>query len=93
MRVGLTTAQLGEFRMMSAEMLTPILDRFINSATYRNATNSRRKVLLDKITGQVQNAVRRKYFAQLRKQDPEVARKFYNQEILKRGLEEQVPLR
>jgi hypothetical protein len=93
MRVGLNTEQLGEFRKMSAEMLTPVLDRFINSATYRNATDPRRKVLLEKVTNSVQSKIRNRYFAQLRRQDPEVARKFYNQEILKRGLEEQRPLR
>jgi hypothetical protein len=93
MRVGLTTEQLGEFRKLSAEILTPRLEKFIQSATYRSATDSRRKVMLDKFTGRVQNLARKRYFNQLRKQNPEVARKFYNQEILKRGLQEQKPLR
>jgi len=93
MRVGLTTEQLGEYRKMSAEMLTPVLDRFIQSATYQNASDSRKKVMLDKVVSRVQGQVRKAYFTQLLRTDPEVARKFYNQEILKRGLEDDIPLR
>ena len=93
MNVGLTTEQLGEYRQLSAEMLTPVLERFINSATYEQASDSRKKVMLEKVTANVQGKIRKAYFNKLRTQDPEVARKFFNQQILKKGLEEDVPLR
>lgn len=93
MRVGLTTQQLGEYRQMSAEMLTPILENFINSATYQNAKDPRKKWLLEKVTGRVQGQVRKQYFAKLRRTDPDVARKFFNEYILSQGLEQNIPLR
>ena len=93
MRVGLTTKQLGEFRQMSAEMLTPILERLVESPSYQSMSNSRKKVTLEAVTSQVQGKIRMAYFNKLRREDPEVARKYYNQEILKRGLEDDIPLR
>ena len=93
MNVGLTTEQLGEYRQLSAEMLTPVLERFINSATYQEASDSRKKIMLEKVTGNIQGRIRKAYFNKLRTQDPEVARKFFNQQILKKGLEEDIPLR
>jgi hypothetical protein len=93
MRVGLTTEQLGEFRQMSAEMLTPILERLIRSPSYKNMSKSRRKKVLEDVTTKAQGKIRMAYFAQLRREDPEVARKYYNQEILKRGLEDDIPQR
>lgn len=93
MRVGLTTEQLGEFRQMSAEMLTPILERLIRSPSYRNMSKSRRKKVLEDVTTKAQGKIRMAYFGKLRREDPEVARKYYNQEILKRGLEDDIPLR
>jgi len=93
MRVGLTTEQLGEFRQMSAEMLTPILERLIRSPSYRNMSKSRRKKVLEDVTTKAQGRIRMAYFGKLRREDPEVARKYYNQEILKRGLEDDIPLR
>ena len=78
---------------MSAEMLTPILENFINSATYQSATDSRKKKLLEIVTGKVQGQVRKKYFANLRRTDPVVARKFFNEYILSQGLEQDIPLR
>ena len=93
MNVGLTTEQLGEYRQLSAEMLTPVLERFVNSATYQEASDSRKKIMLEKVTGNIQGRIRKAYFNKLRTQDPEVARKFFNQQILKKGLEEDIPLR
>jgi len=93
MRVGLTTEQLGEFRQMSAEMLTPILERLIRSPSYRNMSKSRRKKVLEDVTTKAQGRIRMAYFGKLRREDPEVARKYYNQEILRRGLEDDIPLR
>ena len=80
-------------REMSANMLTPVLENFIRSATYQNASDSRKKWLLGRVTDEVQNRVRRAYFFKLKNEDPKVARKFYNELILSKGLEEDVPLR
>jgi hypothetical protein len=93
MRVGLTTEQLGEFRQMSAEMLTPVLEKLIQSPSYRSMSKSRRKKALEAVTAKAQGQIRMAYFGKLYKTDPEVARKYYNQEILKRGLEDDIPLR
>lgn len=93
MRVGLNTQQLADMREMSAGMLTPVLENFIRSATYQNASDPRRKWMLNRLTNNVQGRVRKAYFAKLMKEDPEVARKFYNQLILSKGLEEDIPLK
>lgn len=93
MRVGLSTEQLGEYRELSAELLTPVLESFIRSTSYKNAPDSLKKKMLERMTTTVQGRVRKAFFARLRQQDPEVARKFYNQFILSKGLEDVVDLR
>ena len=92
MRVGLNTQQLADMREMSAEMLTPVLENFIQSATYQQASDSRKKWMLDRLTETTQSRVRRAYFFKLKNEDPKVARKFYNELVLSKGLEDDIPL-
>jgi hypothetical protein len=65
----------------------------IESDAYQNLSDPRKKVVLENVTSNVKTAAGKMYFGKLYSEDPEVARKFYNQEILRKGLQENLPLR
>lgn len=91
-RVGLNTEQLASYRELSANILTPQLEALISSAAYQSVSDSRKKVILEKVTGRAQAQARKAYFNQLRSSDPEVAKKWYRELIISKGLQEDIPL-
>lgn len=92
-RIGLSNEQTAAYRQLVAETLTPALSNLIESGAYQNLTDSRKKVVLKDVTSNVKTEVSKMYFGKLYREDPEVARKFYNQEVLRKGLQENLPLK
>jgi hypothetical protein len=92
-RVGLSNEQTAAYRQLVAERLTPALSNLIESDAYQNLSDPRKKVVLENVTSNVKTAAGKMYFGKLYSEDPEVARKFYNQEILRKGLQENLPLK
>jgi len=88
----LTNDQIGRYRQMTAETLTPVLENLIESPSYLELSDSRKKVVLDKVVNRVKRGVSKRYFGELYRQDPDVARRFYNKIIIEKGLEEDVEL-
>ena len=91
-RVGLNTEQLGEYRKLSAELLTPRLEALLQSAAYQSVSDPRKKVILEKVTARAQGQARKAFFNRLRASDPEVAKKWYRELIIKKGLQEDIPI-
>ena len=91
--VELTNEQLGEYREISADFTTKYLNAVINSQGYRTAPKSVRRRMLEQASNKSKTAARNRYFALLYRQDPEFARKFMNEEIIRQGAEDIVELK
>ena len=91
--VELTNEQLGEYREISADFTTKYLNAVINSQGYRTAPKSVRRRMLEQASNKSKTAARNRYFAVLYRQDPEFARKFMNEEIIRQGAEDLVELK
>lgn len=84
--VGLTGEQLSAYRKQVAETITAPLERFVQAEGFQRLPKARQKVALEKRINSLKRKAMKRYFYQLRNQDPEVARKFYNSEMIKKGL-------
>ena len=84
--VGLTGEQLSAYRKQVAETITAPLERFVQAEGFQRLPKARQKVALEKRINSLKRKAMKRYFYQLRSQDPEVARKFYNSEMIKKGL-------
>ena len=91
--VELTNEKLGEYREISADFTTKYLNAVINSQGYRTAPKSVRRRMLEQASNKSKTAARNRYFALLYRQDPEFARKFMNEEIIRQGAEDIVELK
>jgi len=85
--------QIGRYRQLSAELVTPAITALIESESYKKASDSRKKTVLDTVITKMKGAASKKMFAELYRSDPDFARRFYNKIILEKGLEEDVPLK
>ena len=85
--------QIARYRQLTSEMLTPVLEKFVQSDSYKDLSDSRKKVVLDKVVTKIKTQAGKRMFAELYQDDPEFAKRFYNKIILSKGLEEQVELK
>lgn len=91
--VNLTNEQTSEYRQLVAELLTPRLEKLIQSPSYQTLSDPRKKVYLEKHVNRIKRAAARRYTVLLRKTDPEMAKLFYNETVIKKGLQEDVQLK
>lgn len=85
--------QIARYRQLSAELVTPAITALIESDSYKEASDSRKKIVLDTVITKMKGAASKKMFAELYRSDPDFARRFYNKIILEKGLEDDVPLK
>jgi hypothetical protein len=85
--------QIARYRQLSAELVTPAITGLIESDSYKEASDSRKKIVLDTVITKMKRAASKKMFAELYRSDPDFARRFYNKIILEKGLEDDVPLK
>ena len=88
----MSNEQIGRYRQITAEMLTPVLSNLVESPSYEGLTDSRKKVVLDNVITKIKTAAGKRMFGELYTTDPDFARRFYNKVIIEKGLEEQVTL-
>jgi hypothetical protein len=91
--VELTNEQLAEYREISADFTTNYLNNVMNSQGYRVAPKSVRRRMMEKASSKAKTDARNRYFSILVRQDPEFARKFMNEEIIRQGAEDIVELK
>jgi len=91
--IELTNEQLAEYRKLSADFTTQALNALMNSEGYRKAPKSIRRRMMEVYSDKARTRARNMYAANLRRTDPEFARKFINEEIIKRGLEDRIELK
>jgi hypothetical protein len=85
--------QIARYRQLTAEMLTPVLEKFVQSDSYNNLSDSRKKVVLDKVVTKIKTQAGKRMFGELYTSDPDFARRFYNKVVLAAGAEEEIDLK
>lgn len=88
----MTNEQIARYRQLSAEMVTPALTGLVESDSYQQIPDSRKKVVLDNVITKMKTAASKRMFAELYSTNPDFARRFYNKVILEKGLEDSVQL-
>lgn len=88
----MTNEQIARYRQLSAEMVTPALTGLVESDSYQQLPDSRKKVVLDNVIDKMKKSAGKRMFAELYSTDPDFARRFYNKIILEKGLEDSVEL-
>ena len=89
----MSNEQIGRYRQITAEMLTPVLDNLVNSESYQGiSSDSRKKAVLDRVISKIKTNAGKRMFGELYSSDPDFARRFYNKVIIEKGLEDQVSL-
>jgi len=91
--VELTNDQLADYRELSSDLTTKYLNSVIKSRNYQNATKSQKRRYLEIMSSKARSKAREVFAAQLAKTDPEFARKFNNEEIIRLGLEDRIELK
>ena len=89
--VDLSNEQLGKYRQLAAERLTPILTDLIQSPSWAKLQDSQRRKVLDRQISRVKSGVNKQIFGELLRSDKDMAKKFYNAVILQKGLEDVLP--
>ena len=69
------------------------ISRLLQSTNYRNSPKSVRRRYLEIMSSKARSKAREVFAAQLAKTDPEFARKFNNEEIIRLGLEDKIELK
>lgn len=88
--IGLSNDELAQYRKMTAEAVTPVLERFVNSPSYDRMSAGQRRVVMEKLIDRAKRAPREKFFRQLIKTNQEAAKKFRELEYYKRGIEDKL---
>ena len=83
--VKLGNEQLALLRKMSNDFLTPRLEQYVLRAEFRNATDAKKKVKLERYIDQLKRVPRQRFYNELRRTDPAMAQKFKNVILEKRG--------
>ena len=89
--VKLSSKQLGDLRQLNAELLTPYLESIINSPTYQASSDSMKRKRLDSLARKTRKAIGTRFAYELRKTDPEFAKKFLSAYYTRMGLEDDMP--
>lgn len=91
--VKLDNNQLGAYRQMTNAQVSSAMERMTNSDMYRNAPKSMQRYMLEKAASTGRRIAANQFFAMLRQKDEDFARKWYNELIVSKGLEDVRPLR
>jgi hypothetical protein len=89
----MSNEQIARYRQLAAERITPVLEALINSPSWNNLTDARKRYVLDEKIAELKGKASKQMFAELYRDDPKFAKRFYNKIILSKGLEEQVELK
>jgi hypothetical protein len=88
----MTNEQIARYRQLAAERVTPLLEALVDSPSWQDLSDSRKKVILDKKITEMKTKASKQMFAELYRSDPDFARRFYNKIILEKGVEDSVEL-
>lgn len=88
--IGLSNEELAEYRKMTAEAVTPVLERFVNSSSYDRMSAGQRRVAMEKLIDRAKRYPREKFFRKLLQTNKEAAKKFRELEYFKRGIEDKL---
>jgi hypothetical protein len=83
--VDLNNEQLAILRKMSSEFITPRLERYVASESFRNLPDARKKIKLEKQIDRLKSAPRQRFYSYLRRTDPVMAKKFRVEVLRKQG--------
>tara|TARA_R110000751_G_scaffold6023_1_gene26390 strand:- start:1417 stop:3579 length:2163 start_codon:yes stop_codon:yes gene_type:complete len=89
--VTLSSEQLGELRQLNAELLTPHLETTIASPAYQASSDGMKRKRLDKLSRKTRKLIGTRFANELRKTDPEFAKKFLSAYYTRLGLEDEMP--
>jgi len=88
--IGLSNDELAEYRKMTADAVTPALERFVNSPAYDRMSAGQRRVTMEKLIDRAKRMPREKFFRKLLKTNKEAAKRFRELEYFKRGIEDRI---
>ena len=86
--VDLTNEQLARYRQLTAEIVTPVLNRAITTPSYPKQSDAKKRVLLERKVETAKRVARSRFVNELKKSDPEMAQKFKNAFYIKQGAPE-----
>ena len=89
----MSNEQIARYRQLAAERVTPVLEALVNSPSWANLTDARKRYVLDQKITEFKGKASKQMFGELYRDDPAFAKRFYNKIILSKGLEEQVELK
>lgn len=89
----MSNEQIARYRQLSAERVTPALEALIKTPSWSKLSDPRKRYVLDQVVTDMKRKASKQMFAELYRDDPAFAKRFWNKTVLSKGLEEDLPLK